>query len=606
MSDPHNFQVNMKGIIDLLSNHLYSNPNVFVRELLQNCCDAIEARRIEQSEHQGRIEIELLKATPPNAPTLIVRDNGIGLTEAEVHQFLATIGQSSKRESINRENFIGQFGIGLLSAFLVCEEIVVVTKSTQADSKTIQWKGRADGTYRISTIEQDFEPGTEVFIRAKQGCFDFFDFEFVRDTVSHFGKYLGYGVSVSCGDRQDLIAETPPWKFDESNGSQLKDAYLQFGKESLGAEFFDAIPVQLDELGVEGVIFVLPRANRSTRNHLHRIYLKNMLLTESVDNLLPDWAFYVTSVLNVSKLRPTAARESFYEDEQLSETRFELGKILKDYIVDLADANPRKLQQLIGLHNLSMKALAVEDDDFYQTIIQWLPFETNMGHMTVAEYRQIADDPIRYVSTVDQFRQISSVAAAQSRFLFNGGFAHDNELLEKLNFQSEFPNAELIEPDALAQDLEELTELELESVASFLSFANEVLGAFDCETEIRKFQPGDLPALLTSNRDAEFLRSVEQVSKESDSLFSDVLGDIAAQFSTTARTQLCLNFENSLIRTLVGVSDRNILRQTIEMLYVQALLLGRFPIKPKEMRLLGSGMLGMIESSLNQNRSSGS
>src|SRR5581483_4790075 len=111
------FQVNLKGIITLLSDNLYSGPRVYVRELLQNAVDAIHARTIaEPGFAGGRIEIEV---NDGEVPTVVVQDNGVGLSEDEVHQFLATIGESSKRDDLGkaRTDFIGQFGIGLLSCF---------------------------------------------------------------------------------------------------------------------------------------------------------------------------------------------------------------------------------------------------------------------------------------------------------------------------------------------------------------------------------------------------------------------------------------------------------------------------------------------------------
>ena len=105
------FQVNLKGMIELLSEHIYSAPNVFVRELLQNGIDANTARRSIDENHKGIINIYLNKVN--DTPQLIFEDNGIGLTEEEVHQFLSVIGQSSKRGDFNEKDFIGKFGIGM-------------------------------------------------------------------------------------------------------------------------------------------------------------------------------------------------------------------------------------------------------------------------------------------------------------------------------------------------------------------------------------------------------------------------------------------------------------------------------------------------------------
>ena len=121
MTMEHKFQVNLRGVIDLLSDNLYSGPQVYLRELLQNAVDAVVARRKVDSSHTGSITMELTQSNGKNPPTLMVQDDGVGLTEEEIHQFLATIGQSSKRESLDRSDFIGQFGIGLLSGFVVSE-----------------------------------------------------------------------------------------------------------------------------------------------------------------------------------------------------------------------------------------------------------------------------------------------------------------------------------------------------------------------------------------------------------------------------------------------------------------------------------------------------
>src|SRR5688572_5020133 len=127
----YQFRINLRGIIDLLSNHLYSGPEVYLRELLQNGIDAIHARSMLEPGYRGEITIEVNPPRPGSRPTLSFLDNGVGLTEEEIHRFLATIGQSSKNSEFwdRPDDFIGRFGIGLLSCFVVSDEIVVITRS---------------------------------------------------------------------------------------------------------------------------------------------------------------------------------------------------------------------------------------------------------------------------------------------------------------------------------------------------------------------------------------------------------------------------------------------------------------------------------------------
>lgn len=167
--DTYRFQVNLSGMINILSNHLYSSPKVFLRELLQNGIDAITARQAySQDEYEGRIHVEVSEAS--TGATLLVEDNGIGLDESDIHEFLAMIGQSSKRgEDFLQTNtsFIGRFGIGLLSCFMVSDDIVLVTQSAKG-GPALEWRGKPDGTYTIRKLEGIHTPGTKVFCVAKK------------------------------------------------------------------------------------------------------------------------------------------------------------------------------------------------------------------------------------------------------------------------------------------------------------------------------------------------------------------------------------------------------------------------------------------------------
>ena len=140
--------MDLKGIIRLLSDNLYSSDKVFLRELLQNAVDAIAARkRADASCLEAKITVTYRRKG--NGAELIFADNGIGLTKEEIHTFLSVIGQSSKRDDAVRDSYIGQFGIGLLSCFLVANEIKVITCSA-AEGKSYQWVGKSDGSYAVS------------------------------------------------------------------------------------------------------------------------------------------------------------------------------------------------------------------------------------------------------------------------------------------------------------------------------------------------------------------------------------------------------------------------------------------------------------------------
>jgi molecular chaperone HtpG len=592
----HKFQINLRGIIDLLSQHLYSGPEVFVRELLQNATDAIRARQHADPDHVGdvRIEIHQSKGKPP---TLVISENGVGLTPDEVHTFLSTIGLSSKRAAEGElpTDFIGQFGIGILSCFVVSDAIVVYSKSARAGTPPVEWRARPDGTYTLKELDRELEPGTQVWLTAKAGCEEHFAPERVRELCKHYGGLLPFPIRVTAGKTTEVVNERgAPWRQEYGDERERLRALMAFGRDAFDTAFLDAIPLRSAVGDLDGVAYVLPYPANLAARKAHRVYLKNMLLSETVENLLPDWAFFVKAVVNANDLRPTASRENFYEDDKLEAARDALGDCLRSYLTQLADADPRKLDRIISLHALAIKSLAAQDDDFYRMVIDWLPFETSQGEMTLGEYRKL-EDVVRFVPSVDQFRQVARVAQAHGMTVINAGYTYDAELLSKTEEVIGVPSEQL-DPAALAHTFDDLELAEQEEAADFLAAAEAVLKPFRCEPDVKKYRPRELPALYTTTGEGRFFRSLEQSKEIASPLWSGVLDNLSKkERAATALSQLCFNYENPLVRRLTTVKDRAVLHRSIQMLYLQSLLLGHHPLSGKEMQLLNDGLLSLIE-----------
>ena len=203
MSD-YRFKVNLSGMIEILSDHLYSSPDVYIRELLQNAVDAVVARKKNSSPedlagYEGNIDVYL------EDNTLRFIDNGIGLTDEEIHKFLSIIGESSKKqldEAALRSDYIGKFGIGLLSCFMVSNEIVVKTRSVRSEDSFI-WIGKPDGTYTLEKYNEPHDVGTEIILTPKTECLAYFEPERVKGLLLHYGQILPYPVI--------LHAAIAPW-----------------------------------------------------------------------------------------------------------------------------------------------------------------------------------------------------------------------------------------------------------------------------------------------------------------------------------------------------------------------------------------------------------
>lgn len=600
----HQFQVNLRGVIDLLSEHLYSGPEVYVRELLQNAVDASTARIAREKTHQPEILIEC-HAPKGKPPSLVFTDNGVGLTGEEVHKFLSTIGLSSKKKTdpTRPSDFIGQFGIGILSCFVVSEEIVVITKSaTDSVAKPVEWRAKSDGTYTVKELEREIAPGTQVWLTAKSGTEELFSPDRLKELIKHYGGLLPYPIRLTSGRSTVTVNEGGvPWRTKYATEKERSRAMLAFGKEAFGTKFFDAIPLVSEVGHVDGVAFVLPFSPSATVKRTHRVYLKNMFLSDRADNLLPEWAFFVQAVVNANDLRPTASREAFYDDAKLATVRTALGEALRQYLVNLAESRPERLEQFIELHHRALKALAAEDDEFFRIIIDWLPFETNRGLQNFGDYRQ-ENERIRYVADVDSFRQISKVAAAQGICLINAGYTYDQELLAKVSDAFPDLSVERLDTTSITQGFEELTDGERESTDGFLERSDRILKPYRCQCDIRKFQPENLLALYSTTREGRFFRSVEQSKEVASSLWSGILDGVSSRSPAESSSNLCFNYSNPIIRKLATIGDKKSLGHAIRMLYVQSLLLGHHPLNANEMAILNDGILALIEAQLHEGK----
>ncbi|GAB2599268.1 HSP90 family protein [Kribbella endophytica] len=575
-----NFRVDLQGVVDLLSHHLYSSPRVYLRELLQNAVDAVTARRAVDAAAPGTIGIVV------DGQRLSISDSGIGLRPDEVRELLATIGRSSKRDEIGfaRTEFLGQFGIGLLSAFMVADEIEVVTRP--ADGPTTRWNGTADGRYTITEAADREAVGTTVTLQARRGAEQWFKAATVIELVKLFGALLPLEITVNGERVTDGVA---PW---EGNGRADLVGYAQ---DHLGFTPFDVIPLNNPAAGLTGVAYVLPFAANPAERATHRVYLKRMLLAEGVEGLLPDWAFFVRAVIDTSELRPTASREALFDDGHLETTREALGEQLRGWMVRLGSTDPQKLDRFLGIHQLGVKALALHDDEMLRLVHRWLRFETNHGRMTAAELQERKSE-IRYVGTIEEFRQLAAVASAQDLTIVNAGYTYDAELLHRLPDVVPDLVTSRFDPTELSTSFDGLdpqTELQLRP---FVQLAQEALDAVGCEVVVRAFDPASLSAIYLVDRSAQFASELRATRERTDALWSEVLG--ALDTNDDSRPQLVLNHRSPLVRRMAALADPELARLAVEGLYGHALMLGYHPIGPADSALVNRSFLGLLDQAV--------
>lgn len=589
----YHFQVNLGGMLDILSNHLYKSPDVFIRELLQNGVDAITMRQKKQPGwNSGCITITVVPGK-----RIEFKDNGAGLNEEEIHRFLAVIGQSSKTQLVNGqipEDYIGRFGIGLLSCFMVSGSIIVNTVPSDGSPAHI-WTGFPDGTYTLDPLDMEYLPyndsesiGTTVILQAKADSGHYFQADKVAELVRYYGLALPVPVYMA-GSAEKL--NNVPADFSGISRSQL----LSFGDWLFGEEFLDAIPVQTPHLS--GVAYILPYRTDSSVKSGHRIYLKQMLLTEEGNTLLPSWAFFLRCFLNTRNLRPTASREDFYEDKELESAREEFEDAIRAYLESLAHCEDGRLQRIVNTHVQAIKSMSIWDDRLFHLFIDYLPFETSEGTYTGELLKKAGEAD--WIGPVPRFKQLKPLYMAQGRLLICTGYAYDEELVRKLANMYSLPLAPFQE-ESMDFVLEELQPYEYQRMEYFLSVASKSLHKFDCKAEIRRFLPIDLPVLYSLSDEVQFLRQLQSAKDVSTSIFSDALSSLLNSVEERPLATLYLNLNSQLIQCLSQITDKQLLKSISSILYVQALLAGGHPLRGGELKVMNKELLNLVEYNLGQ------
>ncbi|NHA67717.1 HSP90 family protein [Phycicoccus flavus] len=415
---PQQFQVDLRGIVDVLSHHLYSSPRVYLRELLQNAVDALEVRsRLDEGPGRG---IRVTPATPFSP--LVVRDDGVGLTADEMHALLATIGGTSKRGDFAgaRRQLLGQFGIGLLSCFLVADTVEVRSRSARTeDADTILWVGRSEGTFSISVADEPLDsPGTEIRVYPRADDLDWCTAERTHELAAAFAEHLPITVEV---DGTVVSGVTPPWDLP-------LEEQLEWCRERMGFDPLGIVPLDSSLGGVRGVGFVLPYTAMPGHRTGDRLYSKGMLVADSDNHVLPGWAFFCRAVIDGGDLPLTASRESFQESEALAVARERLGHVLIGELILVQAMHPHAYEEVMRLHAGGLKALALKSADMLDLLRSTMPFRTTLGDRTLDGLHAVGEE-VRYVTDASVYAALEELARHSGTLVLDASGPYDAGLV---------------------------------------------------------------------------------------------------------------------------------------------------------------------------------
>ena len=318
-----------------------------------------------------------------------------------------------------------------------------------------------------------------------------------------------------------------------------------------------------------------------------------MLLTENGQKLLPEWAFFIRCIINTNELKPTSSREDFYEDETLDKARTEIADCIADYFEDLDFNNKNMLYEIVRIHNLAVKSVLSSSDGLDDILLPYIMFETSLGEMTGKEITEFGGTTF-YTVDVNQFRQLAPLYAQRSELLINAGYVYENAILTKLADSS------------INTDIEKLTDTDIDfmlddsdfdgdpAAEKLLTVASRILKKYDCKAALKEFRPFDIPTLYTINEKAYEARQIRRAKESANEVFMGMLSSFEEEISSSTVACLYLNTNNLIVRKLIDCEDKEKIRCYIEILYVQSLLSGHFPLLHNEMKILNENLYKLM------------
>ncbi|MEO8699663.1 MAG: molecular chaperone HtpG, partial [Kofleriaceae bacterium] len=340
----HEFQAEVRQLLDLMVHSLYSDKDVFLRELISNASDALDKLRFAQlTGDVGGADLHIGLVLDREQRSLAISDNGIGMTRDEVVANIGTIAKSGTREFLDAlkatpaqanglpPELIGQFGVGFYSAFMVAERITLVTRKAGETTAT-RWESTGDGAYTVGDGERD-HCGTTITLHLKaadseRSLRDYTDEHVVTEVVKKYSDFVGYPIRL---DNKTLNSMKAIW--DRPKAEVSDDEYKAFYRH-IAHDWTDplrTIPVRLEGTIEAYALLYLPAKappdlySPEMRRGL-QLYVKRVFVMDECRELLPSYLRFVRGVVDAHDLPLNVSREILQKDRQLQVIRKQLVK----------------------------------------------------------------------------------------------------------------------------------------------------------------------------------------------------------------------------------------------------------------------------------------
>jgi molecular chaperone HtpG len=576
------FKVDMAGIIEILGCSLYSRRDTAIRELLQNAHDAILRRRAQELDFLGAIRVSLNK----EAKLLTVHDDGIGITLDEAEQYLGTLGSGisgllkkspGQMRGHDKTGIIGQFGVGLFSAFLLADKIVVESRKT-IDHEAVHWEAGTGTSILLGLCSRE-ELGTSVTLHlSDENSLWADDPELLKKAVRHYADFIP--VPIFFGDKKRRMnVMTPSW-YEPSPDEEMVSMELEQRFED---NPLDVMLLNKDQPKIRGAIYITrQRTPGFSGRPLVTATVRRMVISARIDGLFPEWGSFYRGVLELPELQPTTSREDLIRNDSFQHVKQSIEAILLERLFELQKEDLVKLQSILTWHRYSFAGAALDQNTLRHILSMSYLFSTTIGPLTfskIVEHSQSEDyskggEMVLWVNTDQRQEQwISGVFESHNQPCVQALKTFESTLLtlmvsdltgqdQPILVQSAHPGNERFVEDVLSiRDLREVSD----EWQDFFSM-------FDVRVRFDSFD-SPLAVLAFPRRDVEIRRDFESLKKDGriPAAFSRMM-DQHFSSEDVEQSQIILNTKHQIVSRALKNSIHSPLASVLRILVSNALM----------------------------------
>ncbi len=417
------FQTEVRQLLDLMIHSLYSDKDIFLRELVSNASDAADKLRFEalrdESLYEGDSDLKIRVLVDKAARTVTIADNGIGMTRDEVISHIGTIARSGTRQFFERltgdeakdARLIGQFGVGFYSAFMVADRVTLLTRRAGTPpAEGVVWESAGAGEYTVETVERP-ERGTTVVLHLREGEDEFLDDHRLKAILRRYSDHITLPIVMPGADGALETVNKASALWARPRGEVTELEYDEFYKHV--AHDFEA-PLARVHSRVEGkqeytILLFIPRRAPfdlfdRDRRHGVKLYVRRVFIMDDAEQLMPNYLRFVRGVIDAADLPLNVSREILQKSRDIDTLRSGATRKVLDLLAELAEKEPEKYRTFWTEFGVVLKEGVVEDAANRDRIAKLLRFQTTAdpGDMvSLAEYvgRMVkGQDKIYYVT----------------------------------------------------------------------------------------------------------------------------------------------------------------------------------------------------------------